>query len=108
MGSVNCNQPEIARNLLDKILVERLTQNHAQGFSRQHSRCPKIEFAVVAHNIAEIPRDKRRRVKASRALRPRAVRLRLVSIPHAHLAPRPFRTMRSCVAENVRIQLSTR
>src|SRR6266403_5452971 len=31
----------------------------------------------------------------------------LVSIPHAHLAPRPFWTMRSGVAESVRIQLST-
>src|SRR5208337_1104307 len=76
LGSIDCNSTEVPRDLLEKILVERLTQNHAQRFrlSREHGRCAQIECAVVAHDGAEIPSDKRRRVKASRGLWPRAVR----------------------------------
>src|SRR5208337_628608 len=92
-----------------ELLVERLTQNHAQRLRliREHGCRAQIECAVVAHQVAEIAGDRRRKIKVSRISRPRAVGLWMVPVPSAHLSPRPICTTRPGSAEDFRIQLST-
>ena len=67
LHSIDRNPAKVSCDLLDKIFVERLTQNHAQGFRlrRRHGCGAQVERAVVAHNVAEVTGDKRWRIEAT-------------------------------------------
>jgi hypothetical protein len=92
---------------LHQCLVERFAGDHSQSLwtRHKHGRTPKIEDAVVAHDVSEVALNKRRRIKARSAFRSGAERLWPVLVPRAYLPPRPLRAARPGASKDSRIQL---